>query len=35
MTKLMPLTYVAVTLLIGLGVLLILADVINPLKVPQ
>lgn len=35
MTKLMPLTYVAVTVLIGLGVLLILADVINPLKVPQ
>jgi membrane-associated protease RseP (regulator of RpoE activity) len=35
MTKLMPLTYVAVTLLVGLGVLLILADVINPLKVPQ
>jgi membrane-associated protease RseP (regulator of RpoE activity) len=35
MTKLMPLTYVAVTVLVGLGVLLILADVINPLKVPQ
>jgi membrane-associated protease RseP (regulator of RpoE activity) len=35
LTKLMPLTYVAVTLLVGLGVLLILADVINPLKVPQ
>ncbi len=35
MTKLMPLTYVAVMLLVGLGVLLILADVINPLKVPQ
>ncbi|MDN3356559.1 site-2 protease family protein [Actinomadura sp. DC4] len=35
MTKLMPLTYVAVTLLVGLGVLLILADVINPLKLPQ
>jgi membrane-associated protease RseP (regulator of RpoE activity) len=35
MTKLMPLTYVAVTLLVGLGVLLILADVINPLKVPR
>ncbi|GAA4498295.1 site-2 protease family protein [Actinoallomurus oryzae] len=35
MTKLMPLTYVAVTLLVGLGVLLILADVFNPLKVPQ
>jgi membrane-associated protease RseP (regulator of RpoE activity) len=35
MTKLMPLTYVAVTLLVGLGVLLILADVFNPLKLPQ
>jgi membrane-associated protease RseP (regulator of RpoE activity) len=35
MTKLMPLTYVAVTVLVGLGILLILADVINPLKVPQ
>lgn len=35
MTRLMPLTYVAVTILIGLGVLLILADVFNPLKVPQ
>jgi membrane-associated protease RseP (regulator of RpoE activity) len=35
MTKLMPLTYVAVTLLVGLGVLLILADVFNPIKVPQ
>lgn len=35
MTKLMPLTYVAVTVLVGLGVLLILADVINPLRVPQ
>jgi membrane-associated protease RseP (regulator of RpoE activity) len=35
MTKLMPLTYVAVTLLVGLGILLILADLINPLKVPQ
>ncbi|MFB9833131.1 M50 family metallopeptidase [Actinoallomurus acaciae] len=35
MTKLMPLTYVAVTLLVGLGILLILADVFNPLKVPQ
>jgi membrane-associated protease RseP (regulator of RpoE activity) len=35
MTKLMPVTYVAVMLLIGLGVLLILADVVNPLKMPQ
>jgi membrane-associated protease RseP (regulator of RpoE activity) len=35
MTKLMPLTYVVVTLLVGLGILLILADVFNPLKVPQ
>jgi membrane-associated protease RseP (regulator of RpoE activity) len=35
LTRLMPLTYVAVTLLVGLGVLLILADVFNPLKVPQ
>jgi membrane-associated protease RseP (regulator of RpoE activity) len=35
MTKLMPLTYVAVTVLVGLGVLLILADVLNPLKIPQ
>ena len=35
MTKLMPLTYVAVTVLVGLGVLLILADVLNPIKVPQ
>jgi membrane-associated protease RseP (regulator of RpoE activity) len=35
MTKLMPLTYVAVTVLVGLSVLLILADVINPLRVPQ
>jgi membrane-associated protease RseP (regulator of RpoE activity) len=35
MTKLLPVTYVAVVLLVGLGVLLILADVINPLKLPQ
>lgn len=34
-TKILPLTYVAVTVLVGLGVLLILADVLNPLKVPQ
>jgi membrane-associated protease RseP (regulator of RpoE activity) len=35
MTKLMPVTYVAVVILVGLGMLLILADLINPLKVPQ
>jgi membrane-associated protease RseP (regulator of RpoE activity) len=35
MTKLMPVTYIAVVLLVGLGVLLILADVLNPLKLPQ
>jgi membrane-associated protease RseP (regulator of RpoE activity) len=35
MAKLMPVTYVAVVLLVGLGVLLILADVINPLTLPQ
>ncbi len=35
MTKLMPVTYVAVLILVGLGMLLILADLINPLKMPQ
>jgi membrane-associated protease RseP (regulator of RpoE activity) len=35
MTKLMPVTYIVVMLLVGLGVLLILADVLNPLKLPQ
>ncbi|MBO2446824.1 site-2 protease family protein [Actinomadura barringtoniae] len=35
MTKLLPITYLAVVLLIGLGVLLILADLVNPLKLPQ
>jgi membrane-associated protease RseP (regulator of RpoE activity) len=35
MERLMPATYVAVLLLVGLGVLLILADVFNPLKLPQ
>jgi membrane-associated protease RseP (regulator of RpoE activity) len=35
MTKLMPVTYIAVVLLVGLGVLLILADVLNPLRLPQ
>jgi membrane-associated protease RseP (regulator of RpoE activity) len=34
-TKLLPVTYVAVVLLIGLGVLLILADLINPLDLPE
>jgi membrane-associated protease RseP (regulator of RpoE activity) len=33
--KLMPITYVAVILLIGLGLLLIAADLINPLTLPQ
>ena len=32
--KLMPLTYLAVLLLVGLGVLLILADLLNPLRLP-
>jgi membrane-associated protease RseP (regulator of RpoE activity) len=35
LTKLLPVTYIAVVLLIGLGVLLILADVFNPLTLPQ
>ncbi|MCO6011072.1 site-2 protease family protein [Actinoallomurus purpureus] len=35
LTKLMPVTYAFVVLLVGLGVLLILADLINPLKLPQ
>ncbi|WP_067482262.1 M50 family metallopeptidase [Actinomadura hibisca] len=34
LTKLMPFTYLAIFLLVGLGVLLILADVLNPLKLP-
>ncbi|MEW2359992.1 site-2 protease family protein [Spirillospora sp. NPDC029432] len=33
--KLMPVTYVVVLLLIGLGLLLILADLINPLRLPE
>ncbi|XVQ13236.1 M50 family metallopeptidase [Spirillospora sp. CA-255316] len=33
--KLLPVTYLAVVLLIGLGVLLILADLINPLRLPE
>ncbi|TYB43378.1 M50 family metallopeptidase [Actinomadura chibensis] len=35
MTRLLPLTYLAVLLLVGLGVLLILADLVNPLHVPE
>ncbi|MEU5878277.1 site-2 protease family protein [Spirillospora sp. NPDC047279] len=35
MTRLLPVTYLAVILLVGLGVLLILADLINPLRLPQ
>ncbi|GAA4613516.1 zinc metalloprotease Rip [Actinoallomurus liliacearum] len=35
LTKLMPVTYAFVVLLVGLGVLLVLADLINPLKLPQ
>lgn len=34
MTRLLPLTYLAVLLLVGFGVLLILADVLNPLRLP-
>jgi membrane-associated protease RseP (regulator of RpoE activity) len=34
-TKLLPVTYVVVVLLIGLGVLLIVADLINPLSLPE
>jgi membrane-associated protease RseP (regulator of RpoE activity) len=35
LAKLLPVTYIAVVLLIGLGVLLILADVFNPLTLPR
>ena len=35
MAKLMPVTYLVFMLLVGLGLLLILADVFNPLTVPQ
>ncbi|WP_083999075.1 M50 family metallopeptidase [Actinomadura kijaniata] len=35
MTRLMPVTYVATLLLVGLGLLLILADVFNPLRIPR
>ncbi|MCP2339658.1 M50 family metallopeptidase [Actinomadura rupiterrae] len=34
MTKLMPVTYLAVLVLVGLGLLLILADLFNPLQIP-
>ncbi|MBW8485977.1 M50 family metallopeptidase [Actinomadura parmotrematis] len=34
MTKLLPVTYLAVVALVGLGVLLILADIVNPLSLP-
>ncbi|MEV4253120.1 site-2 protease family protein [Spirillospora sp. NPDC049652] len=34
MTKLMPVTYLAILLLVGLGVLLIVADLFNPLQIP-
>ncbi|MEU8797016.1 site-2 protease family protein [Spirillospora sp. NPDC048819] len=35
MTKLLPLTYLVVLLLVGFGVLLILADLFNPLQLPE
>jgi membrane-associated protease RseP (regulator of RpoE activity) len=35
MTKLLPVTYVTMVLLVGLGVLLILADLLNPLTLPR
>ncbi|MGK5558382.1 M50 family metallopeptidase [Actinomadura kijaniata] len=35
MTRLMPVTYAATLLLVGLGLLLILADVVNPLRIPR
>jgi membrane-associated protease RseP (regulator of RpoE activity) len=35
MTRLLPLTYLAVLLLVGFGVLLILADLFNPLRLPE
>jgi membrane-associated protease RseP (regulator of RpoE activity) len=35
LARLLPVTYVAVVLLIGLGVLLILADLFNPLTLPR
>jgi membrane-associated protease RseP (regulator of RpoE activity) len=33
--KLLPVTYLAVLLLVGLGILLILADLLNPLRLPE
>lgn len=33
--KLLPVTYAVVVLLVGLGAMLILADLVNPLKLPQ
>jgi membrane-associated protease RseP (regulator of RpoE activity) len=35
MAKLMPLTYAAVMILLGFGVLLIIADLLNPLQIPR
>ena len=35
MTKLLPITYLVVLLLVGFGVLLILADLFNPLRLPE
>ncbi|RFU40399.1 RIP metalloprotease [Actinomadura logoneensis] len=34
MTRLMPVTYLAILLLVGLGVLLMVADLLNPLQIP-
>ncbi|MFC5181097.1 M50 family metallopeptidase [Actinomadura harenae] len=34
MTKLMPITYLAVLILVGFGLLLIVADLFNPLQIP-
>lgn len=35
MRKLLPATYAVVVLLVGFGMLLILADIVNPLRLPQ
>jgi hypothetical protein len=35
MTKLMPVTYLVFLLLVGFGMLLILADVFNPMTLPR
>jgi membrane-associated protease RseP (regulator of RpoE activity) len=35
LTRLLPLTYLVVMVLIGLGLVLIMADLLNPLTVPQ